>query len=400
MASEQQIIKSEYDEQEIKNENQSSSDQENEEMAIDEEDQDKEMHDKVKKFDPLLIQRDLEKLLVDVMIVHLDKKGNECKELILKQSIEDLINDNKDIQLSKLVTILKEMGFPMDNCMIYYYSPDAEMYVYCGIDPVQTDIFIPNIEFFEKQQLRIKYKECAISLIHQIMGESVIDNNEKQNDNGQEKRDGQNNNCRRTKERKIGFIIEKVAEWRQLYNGVQDQTGKPEKRSLEDAAQQVKISKKSLDDYLLQIKFGKKFGFNFNEHKNDKVGVLRAFVKKNKAGQQEKSKQRKTTTQPKKKQKGGKKLKYVGTHIQSIITVSYTHLRAHETRHDLVCRLLLEKKKKKRKKKEKNEKKERKQGSETRKKKQEKSSVDKQKKKKRKNKKEEKKKQKEKKKRR
>ena len=28
-------------------------------------------------------------------------------------------------------------------------------------------------------------------------------------------------------------------------------------------------------------------------------------------------------------------------------TVSYTHLRAHETRHDLVCRLLLEKKKKK-----------------------------------------------------
>src|SRR5450759_4917641 len=30
----------------------------------------------------------------------------------------------------------------------------------------------------------------------------------------------------------------------------------------------------------------------------------------------------------------------------SMSTVSYTHLRAHETRHDLVCRLLLEKKKK------------------------------------------------------
>src|SRR5450756_3062873 len=28
-----------------------------------------------------------------------------------------------------------------------------------------------------------------------------------------------------------------------------------------------------------------------------------------------------------------------------IIPVSYTHLRAHETRHDLVCRLLLEKQK-------------------------------------------------------
>src|SRR5450756_2752812 len=28
------------------------------------------------------------------------------------------------------------------------------------------------------------------------------------------------------------------------------------------------------------------------------------------------------------------------------LPVSYTHLRAHETRHDIVCRLLLEKKKK------------------------------------------------------
>src|SRR5450756_2941246 len=32
------------------------------------------------------------------------------------------------------------------------------------------------------------------------------------------------------------------------------------------------------------------------------------------------------------------------THARST-AVSYTHLRAHETRHDLVCRLLLEKKK-------------------------------------------------------
>ncbi len=32
------------------------------------------------------------------------------------------------------------------------------------------------------------------------------------------------------------------------------------------------------------------------------------------------------------------------------VTVSYTHIRAHETRHALVCRLLLEKKKKKKKK--------------------------------------------------
>ena len=49
-----------------------------------------------------------------------------------------------------------------------------------------------------------------------------------------------------------------------------------------------------------------------------------------------------------------KKLK---NRIDWIRTVSYTHLRAHETGRNLVCRLLLEKKKKKKKKPVKNEKK-------------------------------------------
>lgn len=54
------------------------------------------------------------------------------------------------------------------------------------------------------------------------------------------------------------------------------------KYSLEDAAREAKISKKSLDDYLFQIKFGHRYGFNFNEHYNDKVGVLRDFVRQRK----------------------------------------------------------------------------------------------------------------------
>src|SRR5450756_2754967 len=36
-----------------------------------------------------------------------------------------------------------------------------------------------------------------------------------------------------------------------------------------------------------------------------------------------------------------------GSSLGDPAAVSYTHLRAHETRHDIVCRLLLEKKKKK-----------------------------------------------------
>lgn len=105
---------------------------------------------------------------------------------------------------------------------------------------------------------------------------------------------------KRTKERKIGQVIDKVLYWRKLYTGYNDpNTGQLIKMSLEEAANKVGISKKSLDDYLLQIRyiisleekyyvliiydrFGKKFGFNFNDHYNDRVGVLRAFVKKNK----------------------------------------------------------------------------------------------------------------------
>jgi len=49
--------------------------------------------------------------------------------------------------------------------------------------------------------------------------------------------------------------------------------------SLEDAASKVGVSKKSLDDYLLQLRFGKKFEFDFQKHKDDKVGVLRSYVK-------------------------------------------------------------------------------------------------------------------------
>src|SRR5665648_1218589 len=32
---------------------------------------------------------------------------------------------------------------------------------------------------------------------------------------------------------------------------------------------------------------------------------------------------------------------FMQRHYRRVIAVSYTHLRAHETRHDLVCRLLL-----------------------------------------------------------
>jgi hypothetical protein len=56
---------------------------------------------------------------------------------------------------------------------------------------------------------------------------------------------------RRNKERRIGFIIKKVKEWRSLYA---DNSKGLSKTNLYDAANMVGISKKSLDDYWMQLK--------------------------------------------------------------------------------------------------------------------------------------------------
>jgi len=41
-------------------------------------------------------------------------------------------------------------------------------------------------------------------------------------------------------------------------------------------------SKKSLDDYLLNIRYAAKFGYDFEINKDEKIGKLRAFVRRQK----------------------------------------------------------------------------------------------------------------------
>ena len=71
---------------------------------------------------------------------------------------------------------------------------------------------------------------------------------------------------KRTKERQIRFVVERVSLWRKLYNGVELGNGETVRYSLEDSARLVGISKKSLDDYLLQLRFGRMYGFDFLKH--------------------------------------------------------------------------------------------------------------------------------------
>lgn len=88
-------------------------------------------------------------------------------------------------------------------------------------------------------------------------------------------------------ERPIGYVVDKVAEWRKIFIDGRSN----ERLSLVEAAELVGISKKSLDDYTLHIRKGFKYFFNFNENRHSKIGVLRDFVKKHEQAVKEEEEQ-------------------------------------------------------------------------------------------------------------
>lgn len=83
----------------------------------------------------------------------------------------------------------------------------------------------------------------------------------------------------RNKERTIREVIESVKRWRDLHSAPARDKNKV---SLQEAAKLIGISKKSLDDYYYQLRLGEQHNFNFEEHLDSKIGVLRAFVRKHK----------------------------------------------------------------------------------------------------------------------
>ena len=87
----------------------------------------------------------------------------------------------------------------------------------------------------------------------------------------------------RSKPRTIGTVIEKVAMWRKLYNGIfikNEETGEEElvEMSLEDAAKKVGIVVGTLGDYMNKLRIGKELGFDFKGNKQETMGVLRSFI--------------------------------------------------------------------------------------------------------------------------
>ena len=209
-------------------------------------------------------------------------------------------NDNYQIKLFDLCKNLKILGFPITGSMINVYNFMLNDYILYGCDPIDHNIYINNKNNILNDKI-IKIK--LINFIDKKLISGNINRNEelKELDEDDEdysensdiseikiinNKDNNNNNNNNTKtkrrERRIGYVVEKVLAWRRLYNGFYNENGEHTKYDLEKAAKILGISKKSLDDYLLQIRLGRKYGFDFNNNRNNRVGVLRIFVRKKK----------------------------------------------------------------------------------------------------------------------
>jgi len=206
--------------------------------------------------------------LADVVLIFGDEQDWEME---LVRGVELKEDPTSRLLLQHVLNQLKLKGFDIHFSHVSYRSEISGLDVECGYDPLFPNFSIPGEALGTgpaggNQLILVCRRVSTMKHGTSLLLASGKKHYEVVQDDMPELK-----SSKRTKERKIGFIIGKVKAWRQLY---QDKH-----LSLDESAEKVGISKKSLDDYLLQMRYGTYFGFNFQAHKEDKVGLLRAYVK-------------------------------------------------------------------------------------------------------------------------
>ena len=273
----------------------------------------------------------IEKEIIPSIKIPITKQINN--QNILNQQNNEESSGNFYIKMNDLAKSLLKLGFPASGSMFNIFINSADNYIFFGAEPFDNKTILysymlePNkdiikiklINYLQKKMLDgytnsiintyfrkpIQKKAPSLDLQSKIFSPSMTnleyfnegsdnedssqsissnlgldENSEKNKINENKKKNFRNMSDSHKRERKIGYIIEKVYAWRKLYNGFKDEKNKYVKYSLDKAAEQVGVSKKSLDDYLLQLRLGRNYRFDFDENKYKKIGVLRDFVKK------------------------------------------------------------------------------------------------------------------------
>ncbi len=212
-------------------------------------------------------------------------------------------------KLGEAIVFLKRQGYPLEGTNVSFYSSIFSAFVNCDMDPVGDFVHISekHLEIIDNTpSLRLRFDKGsqAVCRYEEDSSEKEDEDNSIQGsqDYGATARGNKINRVKssvtndsrsemnqnniqgyferpKTKERTVAYVIQKVTQWRRLYNGYYDKDFNHQRLSLEDAADQVGVSKKSLDDYLSQLRSGRQCGYDFNTFKNEKVGHLRKFVK-------------------------------------------------------------------------------------------------------------------------
>lgn len=173
-----------------------------------------------------------------IEIIIKDYTGSELvnEDLGFHQISYDIKNN---IRISPLIDLIKKDFEDARGGMISYFSDKNQEFVYIGNDPLPIETSVsPSILCVVEDMIRIRIRPKSSNSLGTFFSGNTGTGT------------AISKGSRRTKERKIGDVINKVSSWRALYNGIQKE-GQMQKLSLDDAAREVKISKKSLDDYLL-----------------------------------------------------------------------------------------------------------------------------------------------------
>mmetsp|Transcript_35628 Transcript_35628/g.32098 ORF Transcript_35628/g.32098 Transcript_35628/m.32098 type:complete len:401 (-) Transcript_35628:453-1655(-) len=264
----------------------------------------------------------------DVILTYSPENVNECIQSVTLNFLSD-----GRVNLSSLISILRELGFSFAHKMIFYHEAAQDMYIYAGKEPLPEVIAVPVSVIQDnngKKQIKLKVRtiaqvqeqltpiqsdffvssEClegptdsnsnsgshnvgCDDIMNDIMGTSCgsafdTETRARITDDASDDSSESENTAnkvlkgfrRRNQERNVTEVLNILKQWRALYNGIIDpQTGKKVKISLNEAANKVGVPKKSLEDYAMIIKHAKEYEFDFEKNKDMRFGLVRKYVK-------------------------------------------------------------------------------------------------------------------------
>eukprot|EP00345_Euplotes_harpa_P014504 CAMPEP_0168334548 /NCGR_PEP_ID=MMETSP0213-20121227/10343_1 /TAXON_ID=151035 /ORGANISM="Euplotes harpa, Strain FSP1.4" /LENGTH=149 /DNA_ID=CAMNT_0008339233 /DNA_START=128 /DNA_END=577 /DNA_ORIENTATION=- len=148
--------------------------------------------------------------------------------LISKVRLFSHTKDQEEVDLDQIVQAVRDARMispDQYDYLVSYYSCVHKMFVYAGTIGRLNFASVPA--GWLGDQARIKFRVKSIPLV-----DDEMINRKGRQQRGQE--------LRRTKERKIGDVVQKVVKWRYVYNHLDEQS---KSYSLDEAAQKVGMSK-------------------------------------------------------------------------------------------------------------------------------------------------------------